>query len=60
MRRLVSCHHLAGVGENGSGEQAEGVHSWVQEEQWGAGNVSGCGDKMLKILSLHMREEMKA
>ena len=28
VRCLVSCHHLAGIGEDGGSEQAEGIDTW--------------------------------
>lgn len=32
MRRLVSCHHLAGIGENGCSEQTKCINTCVGEE----------------------------
>lgn len=45
MRRLVSCHYLTGIGEDGGGEQAEGIDAWVGygcEGELGSGQEN-CG-----------------
>lgn len=33
MRRLVSCHHLSGIGKDGGGEEAKGVDTWVEKKR---------------------------
>lgn len=51
MRRLVSCHNLAGIGEDGGGEQAEGIDTWVGDEgaeclvRWGQFEVKAIKNK---------------
>ena len=61
MRRLVSCHHLASVGKNSGGEQAEGVDTWeqnVNEEDFDTGGnkcffcSTDTGEKQIKSLRL--------
>lgn len=37
MRRLVTCHHLAGIGEDGGGEQAKGIDTWVEDREYWVG-----------------------
>lgn len=33
MGGLVTCHHLACVGEDGGGEEAEGVDTWYKKKK---------------------------
>lgn len=57
MRRLVTCHHLASIGEDGGGEQAEGIDTWVEDEYEGVlGGVVGIRRKgERKVEEKHIR-----
>lgn len=57
VRRLISCHHLPGVGEDGGGEQAEGIDTWVTEQKakvkkWGV-NIVLVNNKCKLQYSIH-------
>lgn len=57
MRRLVTCHHLASIGEDGGGEQAESIDTWVGDEYEGVlGGVVGIRRKgERKVEEKHIR-----
>lgn len=45
MRRLVTCHHLSCVGEDGGGKEAKGVDTCIKNRRRKEEEMKGGGDK---------------
>lgn len=64
MRRLVSCHHLTGIGEDGGGKEPEGIdtcvtkretHKWDKKE-----GMCLCKPKTRLLRNNHLNADLNA